>query len=73
MRKGAIERNTRMQESVTQNKLAYSVEEISAQTSLSKAFLRLEIKRGNLKATHFGRRVLITAASLNSYLNKGEN
>ncbi len=64
-----------MQTSVTQNKLAYSIEEISAQTSLSKAFLRLEIKRGNLKAVRPGnsRRVIITAKSLEDYLNEGEN
>lgn len=61
------------QETVTHNKLAYSVEEMSAQTSLSKAFLRLEIKRGRLKASHFGRRVVITAANLKDYLNEGEN
>ena len=60
-----------MQKSVTQNKLAYSVEEISAQTSLSKAFLRLEIKRGKLKAGKFGTRTLITAENLSNYLNGG--
>jgi len=68
-----MERNTMMQETITQNKMAYSVEEISAQTSLSKAFLRLEIKRGKLKAGKFGRRVLVSANNLKSYLNKGEN
>ncbi len=64
---------TMMQETITQNKMAYSVEEISAQTSLSKAFLRLEIKRGKLKAAKFGRCVLVSANNLKSYLNEGEN
>jgi hypothetical protein len=75
MNLSVMERNTAMQESVTQNKMAYSIEQISAQTSLSKAFLRLEIKRGNLKAVRPGnsRRVIITAKSLEDYLNEGEN
>jgi excisionase family DNA binding protein len=75
MNLNVMQRNIEMQESITKNKLAYSVEEISAQTSLSKAFLRLEIKRGNLKAVRPGnsRRVIITAKSLEDYLNEGEN
>ena len=74
MNLSVMERNSPMQETITQNKMAYSVEEISAQTSLSKAFLRLEIKRGNLKAVRPGnsRRVIITAKSLEDYLNEGE-
>ncbi len=73
MNLNVMERNKMMQESVTQNKLAYSIEQISEQTSLSKAFLRLEIKRGNLKAIRPGnsRRVIITVKSLEDYL-KGE-
>ncbi len=75
MNLSVMERNTMMQGTIAQNKMAYSVEEISAQTSLSKAFLRLEIKRGNLKAVRPGnsRRVIITAKSLEDYLNEGEN
>ena len=75
MNLSVMERNTMMQETITQNKMAYSIEQISAQTSLSKAFLRLEIKRGNLKAVRPGnsRRVIITAKSLEDYLNEGEN
>lgn len=68
-----MERNTMMQESVTQNKLAYSVEEISEQTSLSKAFLRLEIKRGKLKVKRFGRRVLIRDEDLREYIATGSD
>ncbi len=74
MNLSVMERNIMIQETITQNKMAYSVEEISAQTSLSKAFLRLEIKRGKLKAIRPGnsRRVIITAKSLEDYLNGGE-
>jgi excisionase family DNA binding protein len=54
-------------------KIAYSVEEISEQTSLSKAFLRLEIKRGKLKIKRFGRRVLIRDEDLREYIANGSN
>ena len=54
-------------------KKAYSIKEVSEETSLSQPFVRLEIKRGNLKAGRFGSRVLITENSLSQYLNKGEN
>ena len=56
-----------------QEKLAYSVEEISEQTTLSKAFLRSEIRAGRLIVKRFGRRVLVLGEDLRSYLNKGEN
>lgn len=55
------------------NRLAYSVDEISEQTTLSKAFLRNEIRAGNLKVNRFGRRVLVFAKDLENYLKKGEN
>jgi len=61
-----------IQETITKNKLAYSVEEISAQTSLSKAFVRNEITAGKLKAQKFGRRVLVLNQDLQKYLNKEE-
>lgn len=55
------------------SKKAYSIKEVSKETSLSVPFVRLEIKRGKLKAGKFGSRVLITENSLSEYLNKGEN
>ncbi|MCY7344977.1 MAG: helix-turn-helix domain-containing protein [Pyrinomonadaceae bacterium] len=59
--------------STVKRKKAYSIKEVSEETSLSQPFVRLEIKRGNLKAARFGSRVLITENSLSQYLNKGEN
>ena len=53
-------------------KLAYSVEEISEQTTLSKAFLRNEIRAGHLKVKRCGRRVLILKDDFMNYLNRGE-
>ena len=54
-------------------KIAYSVEEISEKTSLSKAFLRLEIRRGKLKIKRFGRRVLIRDEDLREYIENGSD
>lgn len=56
----------------TQNRIAFSVEEISEQTTLSKAFLRNEIRAGKLKVKRCGRRVLILKDDFMDYLN-GEN
>jgi excisionase family DNA binding protein len=53
-------------------KRAYSIKEVAAETTLSIPFVRLEIKRGNLQAGKFGKRVLITAENLSRYLNKGD-
>lgn len=63
-----------MIQSVTETKerLAYSVEEISEQTTLSKPFLRNEIRAGKLKVRRCGRRVLILKDDFMDYL-KGEN
>lgn len=61
-----------MFETITENqqKLAYSVEEISEQTTLSKAFLRNEIRAGHLKVKRCGRRVLVLAGDLSLYLKR---
>ncbi len=57
----------------TNNRLAYSVEECAALTSISKAMLRKEIKAGRLKVKRAGRRVLILKDDFMNYLNEGEN
>jgi excisionase family DNA binding protein len=59
--------------SQNESKIAYSVDEISKQTTLSKAFLRNEIRAGNLKVKRCGRRVLILKDDFMNYLNEGEN
>ena len=55
------------------DRLAYSVEECAALTSISKAMLRKEIKAGRLKVKRAGRRVLILKDDFMNYLNEGEN
>lgn len=52
-------------------KAAFSVDEISQMTTLSKPYLRLRIKDGTLKATRFGRRVLVLKDDLDAFLKKG--
>jgi excisionase family DNA binding protein len=68
-----MERNANTKQNSPSNKLAYSVDDVSEQTSLSKAFLRNEIRAGNLKISRFGRRVLILHSDLQNYLNKKES
>ena len=58
-------------ESITLDKIGYSVDEVSKQTSLSKAFLRQKIRREELKATYFGRRIVILRDDLEAFLRNG--
>ena len=53
-------------------RLAYSIGEVSKQTTLSKAFLRNEISEGRLNIIRRGRRVLILRSDLMSYLKRNE-
>jgi len=58
--------------SVTQcQRLTWSVEEISNAMGLSTNFLRYEIRRGNLPARKYGRRVLVRNEDLISYIDNG--
>lgn len=67
-----MENEMMMQETVTPIKQAYSIKEVSEQTSLSQPFIRLEIKRGKLKAKKFGTRTIISSQNLSNYLNGDE-
>ncbi len=61
-----------MAKTITENqKMAYSVEDVAVQTTLSKAFIRNEIRSGNLKCRRVGRRVLILNDDLQNYLKRG--
>ncbi len=58
----------------TANLVSMGVDKASQVSGLSKPFLRLEIKRGKLRAVRPGdsRRVLIMMADFMNYLNEGE-
>ncbi|MEO6589345.1 MAG: helix-turn-helix domain-containing protein [Pyrinomonadaceae bacterium] len=57
-------------ETTKNDKLAFSVAEVAEQTTLSKAYLRNEIRDGNLKVKRFGRRVLVLRDDLENYLRR---
>jgi excisionase family DNA binding protein len=57
----------------TKERLAFSVEECAALTSISKAMLRKEIKAGRLKVKRAGKRIVILKSDFMNYLNEGEN
>jgi hypothetical protein len=59
----------------TSQPLALSVETASKLSSLSKVFLRLEIKRGRLRVVRPGgsRRVVILTSDFMNYLNGGND
>ena len=50
-------------------KVAYSVEELSLATSLSKAYIRNQIREGKLVAKKVGKRVLVMRADADAYFN----
>ena len=54
-----------------QKRIAFSVREVALQTGLSQPFVRLEIKRGNLRASKIGRRVVILATAMYEWLEGG--
>jgi excisionase family DNA binding protein len=53
-------------------KLAFSVQDVAEATSLSKSFIRNEIRDKNLKAKRCNRRLLIMPDDLQDYLSKLE-
>ncbi len=54
-----------------QKRIAFSVREVALQTGLSVPFVRLEIKRGNLRASKIGRRVIVLATAMYEWLEGG--
>src|SRR5689334_14688861 len=54
-----------------QKRAGYSVREVAKQYGLSEPFVRLEIKRGNLRAAKLGRRVVIPIDSVKDWVSGG--
>lgn len=63
-----------MFENITEknSKLAWTLQEIAHETSLSVEFLRLEIKRGKLRRKKFGTAVRVLHQDLIAYLTQSE-
>ena len=49
-------------------KLGWTFEELASSLSVSVPFLRLEVKRGRLKAAHLGRRVVLLDSDVRRYI-----
>jgi excisionase family DNA binding protein len=49
-------------------KLGWTLSELATSLSVSVPFLRLEVKRGRLKAAHLGRRVVLPDSEVQRYL-----
>lgn len=60
-----------MEATVTAQRIAWSLAEISTSTGLSLGFLRNEVRRGTLPIKKFGRRVLVLEEDLRKYLAQG--
>jgi excisionase family DNA binding protein len=49
-------------------KLGWALDELARSLSVSVPFIRLEVKRGRLKAAHLGRRVVVLDTEVRRYL-----
>jgi excisionase family DNA binding protein len=49
-------------------KLGWTLEQLAGSLGVSVPFLRLEIKRGRLRAVHLGRRIVVLDDELRKYL-----
>lgn len=52
----------------TPPKLGWTLDELARSLSVSVPFIRLEVKRGRLKAAHLGRRVVVLDTEVRCYL-----
>ena len=52
----------------TAPKLGWTLDELARSLSVSVPFIRLEVKRGRLKAAHLGRRVVVLDTEVRRYL-----
>lgn len=58
--------------SESQGRLASSVDRVAERTDLSKSYLRILIRNGELRAIRKGRRVLILEKDIQEYLQKDD-
>jgi excisionase family DNA binding protein len=55
-------------EGLSTPKLGWTLDELARSLGVSVPFIRLEVKRGRLKAAHLGRRVVVLDAEVRRYL-----
>jgi excisionase family DNA binding protein len=63
-----LEGDNMRQDNYFKSKLGWTLEELAQSLSVSVPFLRLEIKRGRLRAAHLGRRVVLLDDEVRRYL-----
>ncbi len=66
----AVQASPQPQPTETQSppKLGWTLDELARSLSVSVPFIRLEVKRGRLKAAHLGRRVVVLDTEVRRYL-----
>ncbi len=72
MKLGVLEQTNSINETATQHRFSYGLDEIAALTGLSTAFVRKLARAGTLKTKKFGARRLVLDEDLKEFL-KGEN
>ena len=55
-------------ESLSSPKLGWPLDELARSLGVSLPFIRLEVKRGRLRAAHLGRRVVVLDTEVRRYL-----
>lgn len=60
-------------ESPSTPKLGWTLDELARSLSVSVPFIRLEVKRGRLKAAHLGRRVVVLDSEVRRYLEQASD
>ena len=64
---------TRQSKNITGNRLAWSLDELSASLGVSLSFVRKLVRSGKLPGKHIGRRVLVLDSDLRRYLDVCSN
>jgi hypothetical protein len=59
-----------MNERKYEHRISYGLQELAKMIGVSRGFLRLEVKRGNLKPRNLGRRVVVTRTEVKRYLGE---
>ncbi len=72
MKTGVLEKMKSVNETVTQNRFSYGLDEIAGLTGLSVGFVRKLARARTLKTRKFGARRMVLDADLQEFL-KGEN
>jgi excisionase family DNA binding protein len=54
-------------------KLGWTLDELARSLGVSVPFLRLEVKRGRLRAAHLGRRVVLLDTEVRRYLSEASD